>query len=239
MQNDECRGDEGRAVIRVLVHDPDPLAAAGLRAVFGGAAGIEVVTSAAGIEPIVESAGPTRPQVAIVSVANRADTSMVGIERLASAGIAVLTLTLAEDDELLLATLEAGASGNRTKSASSDELFHAVRGLADGQPALSDRQSRLLLDQWVLGRRSPGRTEARRAAARLSAREREVVRAVTRGLTNSQIAAELHCAPTTVKAHLAAVFTRLGVTNRVALAILGLRAGLDEDDDNDNDNNDD
>jgi DNA-binding NarL/FixJ family response regulator len=222
-------------VIRVLVHDPDPLAAAGLRAVFAGATGIEVVTSAAGIESVVEPAAPTRRQVAIVSVSNRADTSMVVIERLASAGTAVLTLTLDEDDDLLLATLESGASGNRTKSANPDELIRAVRGLADGRPALSDRQSRLLLDQWVLGRRSPGHIEARRAAARLSAREREVVRAVTRGLTNSQIATELHCAPTTVKAHLAAVFTRLGVTNRVALAILGLRAGLLDDEGTDDD----
>ncbi|MFJ3383401.1 MULTISPECIES: LuxR C-terminal-related transcriptional regulator [unclassified Curtobacterium] len=221
---------KGEGLIRVLVHEPDPLAAAGLRGVFESAAGIEVVTSTAGIGSVTQPAAPTRRQVAVVSVADRTRASMAEIERLARAGIAVLTLTLEEDDDLLLATLEAGASGNHVKSADPDELVHAVRSLADGHPALSRRQSRLLLDHWVRTRRNPGRIEARRAAELLSARERDVVRAVTRGMTNSQIAAELHCAPTTVKAHLATVFTRLGVTNRVALAILGLRAGLLDDD---------
>lgn len=217
-------------VILVDVVDPDPLAAAGIRSILERVPGIEVIPEPAQTEQVGGRATELHPHVTLLTVAEHSRVALSAIERLRVAGTAVLTLTLGEDDRLLLATLEAGASGNREKSASPDDLIRAVRLLAEGLPALSDRQSQLLLNEWVRDQCDPERAEARRAAALLTLREREVARAVTRGLTNSQIAAELHCAPTTVKTHLGAVFLRLGVTNRVGVAILGLRAGLLDDD---------
>lgn len=214
---------------RVVVLDPDPLAGAALRAILERASGITVVPESAELAVPGRAVLERRADVALLTVTEDDLAATRTIGRLRAAGTAVLTLTLGEDDRPLLATLEAGASGNREKSVSPDELVRAVRRLADGRPALSDRQSQLLLDEWIRRQRDPERVAARRAAARLTDREREVVCAVTRGLTNDQIATELLCSPTTVKTHLAAVFGRLGLTNRVSLAVLGLRAGLLDD----------
>ncbi len=219
----------GTDVIRVLVNDPDPLASAGLRAVFDDVLDIEVISDLDDPTQVDQIAPRARPHVAVLSVTDSGRSSSAVIARVSAAGVAVLTLTLDEDDGLLLSTLESGASGNRVKSAGPDELVRAVRSLGQGRTALSDRQSRILLDGWLRNRRRVESLEAQRAAGLLTLREREIVRAVTRGRTNRQIAVELHCAPSTVKAHLATVFTRLGVANRVELAILGLRAGLLDD----------
>lgn len=218
-----------RRLIRVLVDDPDPLAGAALRAIFSSDTDFDVHAGRPLDEP-GRSQTPMRARVAVLTVADGSRASMASIEQLSAVGVAVLTLTLHEDDDLLVATLRAGASGNRVKSTHPDELVHAVRRLAEGHPALSERQSRLVLDDWARRRRTPEEIDAQRATRSLTAREREVVAGVTRGMTNNEIARALHCSPTTVKAHLAAVFTRLGVTNRVRVAVIGMRAGLLGDD---------
>lgn len=218
------RGSNAR--IRIGIIDPDPLAGAAIRRLLACAGDMSVVLEATDGADAARDLGAIRPDVAIVSVTTMARSTTAVIEHLSAIGIAVLTLTLEADDAALMAMLEAGARGTLPKSADSDALIDAVRRLADERPALSDRQVELLVADWVDRRRHPDAVRARRAIRSLTTREREVVRGVSRGLTNSEIADELHCAPTTVKAHLASIFARLAVTNRVQLAVLGFHAGM-------------
>jgi DNA-binding NarL/FixJ family response regulator len=218
------RGSNG--LIRVGIINPDPLAGAAIRRLLACAGDMSVVLEATDGTVAVRDLGTTRPDVAIVSVTTITRSTTAVIEHLSAIGIAVLTLTLETDDAALMAMLAAGARGTRPKSADSDALIDAVRRLAAERPALSDRQVELLVDDWVHRRRHPDAVRACRAIRSLTTREREVVRGVSRGLTNSEIAAELHCAPTTVKAHLASIFARLAVANRVQLAVLGFHAGM-------------
>jgi DNA-binding NarL/FixJ family response regulator len=122
--------------------------------------------------------------------------------------------------------LNAGASGYLLKDTPPREIIQAVRETAEGRTVLSPRHARVLLDRYSrdgTGRRALSAAEA---LSVLTEREREMVAGVTAGLTNPEIAAELHCSPATVKAHLGSIFTQLGINNRVSLAILGHDAGL-------------
>ena len=115
-------------------------------------------------------------------------------------------LTSFSDTPRITAALEAGAVGYQLKDAGPDELIAAVRAAAAGGAPLDPRAARVLLD-----RQTP--------AVTLSAREAEVLRLVTEGLANKQIARRLGIAERTVKAHLTSIFNRIGVTDRTQAAL--------------------
>ena len=125
-----------------------------------------------------------------------------------------------------MAALGAGAAGFLLKTSSPVEIIGAIRSVMAGDAVLSPRSTRQLLDQL---RRDPA-LEQRRAAeaafAALTDREREVAAAVGHGLTNAAIGGQLYLAEATVKTHIAAIQAKLGVTNRVMVAVLAERAGL-------------
>jgi len=138
----------------------------------------------------------------------------------------VIALTTWDVDDVVLAALEAGAAGFLLKTSAPQEILGAIRAVMAGDAVLSPRSTRQLLDQ--LGRSSalPQQRAAQQAVARLTPREREVAVAVARGLTNAAIGAALYLAEPTVKTYVAAVQAKLGVANRVGIAVLVERAGL-------------
>jgi DNA-binding NarL/FixJ family response regulator len=129
----------------------------------------------------------------------------------------VVVLTSFSDRERILDALDAGAIGYMLKDAEPEELLRGVRAAARGESPLDPKAASALL----------GAVADRRAATdELTAREREVLALVARGLPNKLIARELEISEKTVKAHLTSVFQRIGVTDRTQAALWATRHGI-------------
>lgn len=173
--------------------------------------------------PLIER---RRPNVVIMDLSM---PGMSGIEatRALTArfpSVAVVVMTVSATDSDVLDALEAGAAGYLLKDSDPDEIVRGVRAAVDGNTPLSPRVASLIVHR---ARAVAGGVEAAaRTAAALTGREREVLCLVAQGLDNSEIARELYLSPTTVKRHVSAILSKLGVTNRVQAAIWAVRAGL-------------
>jgi DNA-binding NarL/FixJ family response regulator len=132
-------------------------------------------------------------------------------------------LTTFDADEYVAEALAAGADGFLLKDTPPPQVVEAIRKVAQGDPMLSPAVTRSLIRQVAASNRSP---EATARLAELTGREREVALAVGRGLSNAEIASELHLSVPTVKAHVSRLFDKLGVTNRVQIALCVYDAGL-------------
>jgi DNA-binding NarL/FixJ family response regulator len=197
-------------MIRVLLADDHGLVREGLSRLLGGVPDIDVVALAADGHEVVRLADEHRPDVILM------DLRMPGIDGSEATRrvlkndptpqIVILT-SFSERDEILTA-LDAGAIGYLLKDAEPDELIRGIRAAAQGESPLAPRAARTLI-----GSRGPA------PANQLSDREREVLQLVTRGLSNKLIARELGISEKTVKAHLTAIFQRIGVTDRVQAAM--------------------
>ncbi len=214
--------------IRVMLVDDDPLVRTGLRFLLESADDLAVVAEAG---EGAEAVGLARTQPIDVVLM---DLRMPGVDGVsATRGVRelanppqVIALTTWDVDDAVMAALGAGAAGFLLKTSSPVEIIGAIRSVMAGDAVLSPRSTRQLLDQL---RRDPA-LEQRRAAeaafAALTDREREVAAAVGHGLTNAAIGGQLYLAEATVKTHIAAIQAKLGVTNRVMVAVLAERAGL-------------
>lgn len=217
-------------MIYVLIVDDDPLVRAGLRFIFDSAHDIECVGEAADGTESISEVERAHPDVVLM------DLRMSGMDgREATVELMklpeppkVLALTTFDTDAHVLSVLDAGASGYLLKDTPPAEIIDAVRETAEGRTILSSRHARVLLDKYSESGHNARKNQATEALAQLTEREREVVQYVTHGLTNAEIGERMHCSPATVKAHLASIFTRLQITNRVRLAILGHDAGLSD-----------
>jgi DNA-binding NarL/FixJ family response regulator len=212
--------------VRVLIVDDDALVRSALAMMLDGTHGIRVVGEAAdGAEvPAALDAHPVdvvlmdlrMPKVdgitATVRVRARPDPPEV------------VVLTTFDADEGVLRALRAGASGFLLKDTPPPDLVAAVLRVAAGDPILSPRITRRLMDRAAEG--STARDRARRALAELSDREREVAAAVGRGRSNGEIATELHMGVATVKAHVSHILLKLGMDNRTQIALLAHDAEL-------------
>ncbi|WP_131106726.1 response regulator transcription factor [Ornithinimicrobium sufpigmenti] len=146
----------------------------------------------------------------------------------------VLVLTTFDLDEYVYAALKAGASGFLLKDAGPAELLSAIRAVHAGDAAMAPSTTRRMLERFVpdlpdAGEENAAAAQRRAATARLAPltdREREVLEAVGRGLTNSEIAAELFLAEATVKTHIGRVLHKLGLRDRVHMVITAYETGL-------------
>jgi DNA-binding NarL/FixJ family response regulator len=133
----------------------------------------------------------------------------------------VLVLTTFDADELVVRALQAGAAGFLLKDTPPAEIVRSIELVHAGDGTLSPAVARRLIAIVAGDSDAADRSErARERLAVLSAREREVALAVGRGLTNAEVAAELYMSVATVKAHVSRLLTKLGVENRVQIALL-------------------
>jgi DNA-binding NarL/FixJ family response regulator len=133
----------------------------------------------------------------------------------------VIVLTTFDADDYVLHALRAGAAGFLLKDTSPHDILRAVRTVAAGEAMLSPSVTRRLIAHVAADGTSGARRDMARAQlAGLTEREREVAHAVGRGLSNAEIGTELTLGLATVKAHVSRVLTRLGLSNRVQLALL-------------------
>ncbi|MEU5083388.1 MULTISPECIES: response regulator transcription factor [Streptomyces] len=214
--------------IRLLLVDDDPLVRAGLALMIGGAGDIEVVGEAADGAEAEELVRRTRPDVVLMDIRMPAVDGITATRRLRARPDApqVVVLTTFHADEQVLHAMRAGAAGFVLKDTPPAEIVDAVRRVAAGDPVLSPAVTRQLMRHAAGTAADARRTRARERLAVLGDREREVAVAVGRGLANARIAAELFLSVATVKAHVSRVLAKLGLDNRVQIALLVYDAGL-------------
>ncbi|MFD8999796.1 response regulator [Streptomyces sp. NPDC059582] len=219
--------------IRLLLVDDDPLVRAGLSFMMGGAADIEIVGEAADGGEVEALVDRTRPDVVLMDIRMPSVDGLTATQRLRRREDApqVVVLTTFHADDQVLRALRAGAAGFVLKDTPPAEILDAVRRVAAGDPVLSPAVTRQLMAHAAGSAADNRRTRARERITALAEREREVAVAVGRGLSNAEIAGTLFMSVATVKAHVSRILARLGLNNRVQIALLAYDAGLLEEED--------
>ncbi|QHC14911.1 MULTISPECIES: response regulator transcription factor [unclassified Streptomyces] len=211
--------------IRLVLADDERMVRTALRAILGAEPDLEVVGEAATGAEAVSVVRATAPDVVLMDVRMPEVDGIRATERVLAAGgewaPRVLVLTTFENDDHVLAALRAGAAGFLLKRAEAETLLHAVRVVARSDTLLFPSSVRAL----ALAH-GPRRAAEPPWAARLTDREREVLRLMATGLTNAEIAARLTVGPATVKSHVAAVLAKTGTRDRTQAVIAAYEAGL-------------
>ncbi len=213
--------------IRVVLVDDQAMIRSGLRLLLESEPGIEVVGEAGTGVEAVEVVHWRRPDIVLMDVQMPGLDGIEATRRIVATGEGprVIVLTTFDVDEYVFGALQAGASGFLLKNAPADDLVEAIRVVARGDALLSPSVTRRVIDSFAT-RMAP--TDARRALERLSAREREVLVLVARGLSNADIADRLVIGEATVKTHVSSLFSKLGVRDRVEAVIFAYESGLIE-----------
>lgn len=206
-------------MIRLVIADDHPIVRAGLLALFGLEKDFVVVGEASTPDEAVTAAQRENPDVVLMDLQFGARESESGAEatrriRGLDAAPYVLVLTNYDSDADILGAVEAGASGYLLKDAPPHELIAAVRAAAAGESALAP----------VIASRLLNRLRAPRVS--LSSREIEVLELVAAGRSNTEVAAELFVSETTVKSHLAHIFSKLDVASRTAAVSAARQKGI-------------
>ncbi|WP_133741145.1 response regulator transcription factor [Actinorugispora endophytica] len=214
--------------MRVLIVDDDPMVRRGVRLLVEGEA-VEVVGEAGDGEEAVRRAAELAPDVVVMDLRMPGTDGVAATERIRSRPGAppVLVLTTLDSDRSLVRALRAGASGFLLKDAPPDELVDAITAVHERRTSLSDAAARRLV-RIAVGEDDGRRRAARERVALLSDREREVAVAVSRGLSNTEIAEALFMSVSNVKAVIGRVMSKLDAPNRVLVANTVRDARLDE-----------
>jgi DNA-binding NarL/FixJ family response regulator len=209
--------------IRVVLVDDDPLVRAGLTMILGGAPDLEIVGVAADGIAAVEVVEATHPDVVLMDIRMPRRDGLEATRELVGSGrdVRIVVLTTFDADDMVLQALRAGAAGFLLKDTEPRRLVESVRLVAAGEPILSPAITAQLISH-VAAPPSPAddrEVAARARLAELTDREREVALAIGRGLSNAEISRTLYLSVPTVKAHVSRILDKLGVDNRVQIAI--------------------
>jgi len=212
--------------IRVLVADDQEIVRTGLSMILGAQPGIEVVGEAADGRQAVELAWRLRPDVCLLDIRMPVLDGVAATRMLAGPGvpdpIAVVIITTFDLDEYVFGALRAGARGFLLKDAGPELLSQAVRAAAEGDALIAPSVTTRLLTAFAGA--GPA-TPPRQPIDPLTAREEQVLDAVAAGATNAEIATDLHITLSTVKTHVTSLMLKLGVRNRVEIAIWAYETG--------------
>lgn len=215
-------------MIRVLLADDQTLVRAGFRVLVDSAPDLEVVGEAGDGADAVRLARETRADVILMDIRMPGVDGIEATRRINAdedlAGIKVLVVTTFETDDNVFEALAAGASGFMVKDTEPAELLAAIRVVAGGEALLSPRVTRRLIAE-VTGRQGR-RTGSPAALALLTDREREVMALAATGLSNDEIANDLHLSPLTAKTHISRAMTKLGARDRAQLVVMAYESGL-------------
>jgi DNA-binding NarL/FixJ family response regulator len=215
-------------MIRIVIVDDQPVVRAGVARILAPEDGFEVVAECDDGDQIVAAVADHRPDLVLMDVRMRRLDGVAATRSLASTGEAppVLMFTTFDDDDALWGALDAGAAGFILKDSSAEELIAAARAVAGGAAWLDPKVAPRVLRAFRTNVR-PHLAEAARVAE-LTDREHDVLRHMSRGATNAEIAAALIVSEATIKTHVGAVFSKLGVRDRAAAIVFAYDHGIVE-----------
>jgi DNA-binding NarL/FixJ family response regulator len=214
--------------LRVLVADDQELVRAGFGVILSAQDDIDVVAEASDGDQAVELARAHRPDVVLMDVRMPRTDGIVAtrriVDQLPTTRVLVLTTFDLDEHVHVHDALDAGASGFLLKDVTRDELVRAVRVVAAGDALLAPSVTRRLLSSFAASRRPPATPDP--ALRRLTPREHEVLLLLARGLSNAEIAGQMHVSDQTVKSHVSGVLSKLGLRDRVHAVVYAYEAGL-------------
>lgn len=214
--------------ISVLIADDHAPFRAGLRALFDAAADIDVVAEASdGLETILK-AEKHQPDVVLMDLQMPQITGIEATRRIlhTSPHIAILIMTMFEDDDFVFAALRAGARGYLLKGASKAEILRAIRAVSDGEAIFGAAIARRLVTYFA----AVPPAAPPDAFPELTAREREILDLIASHLTNQEIADRFQLSLKTVRNHVSNIFNKMQVVDRVQAILKAREAGLGRDD---------
>lgn len=217
---------DDQRVISVLLADDHALVREGTRRLLEAEADIRVVAEAGTGQAAVQEAERTTPDVAIVDVAMPGMSGIEATRRIKASrpSVAVLALTAYDDDQYVLALLDAGAAGFMLKDAGAHDLVEAVRAVARGEAVLQPHVAARAVRR-AISRQAASALAGAALPAPLSEREMDVLREAAHGLPNKDIARRLNLSVRTIHTHLGNIFAKLSVGSRTEAVLLALRRG--------------
>jgi two-component system, NarL family, response regulator LiaR len=207
--------------IRVMLVDDHAMVRAGLKVLLEQFDGIEVVGEAGNGFQAIDLVKQLLPDVILMDLSMPGMDGIEAIGRILAIlpGQHILVLTGFLDEERLIQAIRAGAQGCVDKSIPPEDLVQSIRDVSSGKPSLSSGLA------WQVLRGMTGNV-TRQQKDKLSEREIEVLRLLTQGKLDTEIAQELVLTEVTIRTHISRILTKLGLENRVQAALYGLRSGL-------------
>jgi DNA-binding NarL/FixJ family response regulator len=210
--------------IRILIADDHAFVREGTRRILEQEPDLEVVAEAGDGEETVKLACDLKPDVALVDVAMPRIDGIEATRRIKAQcpAVAVLVLSAYDDDQFIFGLLEAGAAGYLLKSVRGQEIVDAIRAVHAGESVLHPSVARKVLNRFA---GVSGKPRDRKSLDLLTEREMDVLKLVTKGLSNKDIAEGLCLSVRTVQGHLANIFNKLRVSSRTEAVVHALREG--------------
>jgi two-component system, NarL family, response regulator NreC len=214
--------------IRVLLADDHTILRAGLKMMLNAQPDIEAVGEASDGRQAISEAERLSPDVVIMDITMPECNGIEATRQIKRIlpEVRVLVLTMHENEEYLFQTLRAGAAGYMLKEAADTDLISAIRVVSSGRFYLSPSAQSMLVSDY-LQRVHTG--EERDSYSALTEREREILKLVAEGYTNSQIGERLFISPKTVDTHRTHIMDKLNLHSRAELVKYAMRRGLLED----------
>ena len=210
--------------IRILIADDHAFVREGTRRILEQEPDLEVVAEAGDGEETVKLACDLKPDVALVDVAMPRIDGIEATRRIKAQcpAVAVLVLSAYDDDQFVFGLLEAGAAGYLLKSVRGQEIVDAIRAVHAGESVLHPSVARKVLNRFA---GVSGKPRGRKSLDLLTEREMDVLKLVTKGLSNKDIAEGLCLSVRTVQGHLANIFNKLRVSSRTEAVVHALKEG--------------
>ena len=216
--------------ISVLLVDDQPLLRRGFRMILEAEGDLTVAAEAGNGAEAINLARRHTPDVVLMDIRMPGTDGIEATRRITAddARVRVLVLTTFDLDEYAFGALRAGASGFLLKDVRPGDLVAAIRTVAAGDSVISPRVTRRLLEEYahVLPLSASQRAQRYPQLDTLTEREREVLIAVARGMSNTEIAATLYVSEATVKSHVGRILAKLALRDRVQVVVLAYEAGL-------------
>jgi len=211
--------------ITIMLADDHPLLREALRNLLEKQSDFAIVAEVGDGEEAVRLATKLVPDVVIMDISMPKLNGLEATRQIKEKrpNVAVLVLTVHDDNEHILGILEAGAAGYLTKSVFGEEVIHAIRSVVAGETVFSAPVLQHLLKHTL---RYPAKPLPLDAGEKMTIRELEILRLAARGMSNRDIALELNLSPRTVKGYLVEIFSKLQAGSRTEAVIIALRSGL-------------
>jgi len=213
-------------MIKVIICDDQAIIRDGLEMLLKLERDIEVLAQAQDGSEALDLVGSLSPDLVLMDLKMPGMNGVEATRRIRAhhPETKVLVLTTYDDDEWLFDAIRAGASGYLLKDTPREKVIEAIRGTVAGNAFVDPAVAGKLLEQAA----SQQVQQPTQITEKLTDREEDVLRLIARGLTNTEIAQQLHLSEGTIRNHVSAIFAKLDVSDRTQAAIIAIRHGLDQ-----------